>query len=216
MTFLIFDMDGVLVDTSTGHARAYQDLWERCGVAGPPYSSIAGRPTREVVEQFTRELTPTPADIEEWVAFKQQRARLRFQAGTLAFDDVVPCLKAIDRAGIAMGVATGASRETAELLLARAGITGFFRFLLTAEDVRRGKPEPEVYQRAGQRALEISGAKAGETVVIEDSDSGLRAAAAAGTKVACVRSGLRISSPGFLGSFHGLVDFACMLGVTVE
>ena len=216
MTFLIFDMDGVLVDTSTGHARAYQDLWERCGVAGPPYSRIAGRPTREVVEQFTRELSPTPADIEEWVAFKQQRARLQFQAGTLAFDDVVPCLKAIDRAGIAMGVATGASRETADVLLDRAGITGFFQFLLTAEDVRRGKPEPEVYQRAGQRALEISGAKAGETVVIEDSDSGLRAAAAAGTKVACVRSGLRISSPGFLGSFHGLVDFACMLGVTVE
>jgi HAD superfamily hydrolase (TIGR01509 family) len=216
MTFLIFDMDGVLVDTSAGHARAYHELWERCGVAGPPYSQIAGRPTREVVEQFTRELVPTPAAIEEWAAFKQQRARLQFQAGTLAFDDVVPCLNAIHRAGIAMGVATGASRETAELLLDRAGITGFFQFLLTSEDVRRGKPEPEVYQQAGQLALKISGANADQTVVVEDSDSGLRAAAAAGAKVACVRSGLRISSPGFLGSFHGLVDFACMLGVTVE
>ena len=78
MTFLIFDMDGVLVDTSAGHARAYQDLWERCGVTGPPYARIAGRPTREVVEHFTRELAPTPAAIEEWAAFKQQRARLLF------------------------------------------------------------------------------------------------------------------------------------------
>lgn len=211
MRFLIFDMDGVLVDTSPGHARAFDDLWERCGIEGPTYSRIAGRPTREVIEQFTHRLAPSPAVIEEWVAFKQQRARQLFQTGTFVFDDVVPSLTALHHAGIGMGVATGASRQTAELLLDRAGIAGFFRFLLTAEDVRQGKPEPEVYRRA----VEVSGMDAEQTMVVEDSDSGLRAAAAAGVPVACVRSGLRISSPYFVGSFRGLVDFALTIGVQV-
>jgi HAD superfamily hydrolase (TIGR01509 family) len=207
--FLIFDMDGVLVDTCQCHARAYRDLWERCGVAGPAYGHIAGRPTVEVVAETTRTLAPSAQVLAAWVAFKQQRARAYLRTGPVVYDDVQPSLAAIHRAGIGMGVATGASRETAELLLHRAGIAGFFRFVLTAEDVRHGKPDPEVYRRAA----ELSGVAAERAAVVEDSASGLEAAAAASTRVACVRTGLSISSPLFLGSFPGLVDLTRALGV---
>src|SRR6185312_6668260 len=73
--FLIFDMDGVLVDTCGLHARAYRDLWERCGVTGPAYQTIAGRPTVEVVGEATRELSPSAETLAGWVGFKQRRAR---------------------------------------------------------------------------------------------------------------------------------------------
>ena len=209
MNFLIFDMDGVLVDTCACHARAYADLWEQCGIAGPPYGVIAGRPTQEVVAHYTRALAPSPQAVAGWTAFKQQRARDYLRTGPVGYDDVLPALTAIDRAGIGMGVATGASRATARLLLDRAAIAGFFRFVLTAEDVRSGKPDPEVYRRAA----ELSGAPREGIAVVEDSVSGLESAAAAGTRMACVRSGLRIASPLFLGSFAGLLDFTRAIGV---
>lgn len=201
MKFLVFDMDGVLVDTSGCHARAYNDLWKRFGIDGPEYAAIAGRPTREVVQAYTR-------DVLEWTAFKQKRAYEYLTAEHVVFDDVQPCLEAIHRAGFRMAVATGASRTTAKMLLDRAEIAVFFEFVLTAEDVNRGKPDPEVYTKASQIA-------AAKTLVVEDSASGLEAAVAASSDVACVRSGLSIESPLFWGTYPGLLEFTRTLGVQV-
>ena len=209
MRFLIFDMDGVLVDTCGLHARAYRDLWERCGVTGPAYQTIAGRPTVEVVGEATRELSPSAEMLAGWVGFKQRRAREYLGTVPVIYGDVLPALRALDRAGIGMGVATGASRETAELLLDHASVADFFRFVLAAEDVRNGKPDPEVYRRA----VELAGVAAEQAAVVEDSASGLAAAVAAGAPVACVRSGLRIASPLFLGSFAGLIELTRAIGV---
>jgi HAD superfamily hydrolase (TIGR01509 family) len=202
VTFLVFDMDGVLVDTSECHARAYRDLWERCGVTGPPYPAIAGRPTVEVVRELVR-----AGEIGELVRFKQQRAREYMQSEDVIYADVAPALTALHAAGLGMGVATGASRATAEMLLQRAGVADYLRFVLAAEDVRAGKPDPEVYLLA----RELAGTD--DVLVIEDSASGLAAAVAAGTRVACVRSGLRVESPLFAGSFAGLPELARSLGV---
>ena len=204
MKLIVFDMDGVLVDSSPSHTRAFHDLWSRYGVEGPEYSAIAGRPTREVVAAYTR-------DIEEWVNFKQQRARDYLAAEPVTFDDVLPSLETIRQSGARMAVATGASRTTAELLLRRAGIAGYFEFVLTAEAVQAGKPDPELYRTAVERF----GAAPGDVAVVEDSAAGLEAAVAASTWVACVRTGLSIRSPYFLGSYRGLLEFAAAIGVLV-
>lgn len=202
MNFVIFDMDGVLVDTSPCHARAFADLWQRYGVDGPAYASIAGRPTREVVAAYT-------AAIEEWTEFKQSRAREYIRTEPLAFPDVLPCLEALRRAGIGMGVATGASRENAYLTLSIAGIEPFFQYVLTADDIRHGKPHPEIYLRATGLAYPA------RSIVVEDSVAGLASAAAAGVPAACVRTGLNDASPLFWGSYSSLADFARSLGVEV-
>ena len=201
MKFLVFDMDGVLVDSTPCHDRAYRDLWRHYGVAGPEYSAIAGRPTREVVAAYT-------ADIDEWAAYKQQRARQYLITEPVMFADVLPCLEALHVSGVRMGVATGASRANAELLLDRAGIAGFFQFVLTAEDISRGKPDPEIYRRAAELAGQ-------DTLVVEDSAAGLAAAAAASASVACVRTGLSHPSPFFLGSYPDLTTLTRTLGVEV-
>jgi len=211
VNFFVFDMDGILVNTTGCHRRAFLDLWRRCGIDGPEYGEIAGRPTHEVVERYTRDLAPSPADIREWVSFKQQRARAYLAAEPVAFEDTLPCLEALRRAGRRMTVATGASRVTADLLLQRAGIARFFEFVLTAEDVGSGKPDPEIYRKA----VTLAGVDPAHTVVAEDSTSGLEAAIAASTYCACVRSGLSIASPLFLGSFPDLFDFTRAFGVEI-
>lgn len=204
-------MDGVLVDSSYSHHQAYMDLWQQCGLDGPDYNEIAGRPTHEVVSTCTQHLNPTRSVLERWVTFKQERARHYLASEPVAFEDTLPCLRAIQRHGIGMAVATGASRVTAKMLLDRLAIEHFFKFVLAAEDVRNGKPHPEVYQTA----VALAGAGPEQAVVAEDSASGLKAAVAASVLVASVRSTLSIDSPLFLGSYPDLLRFCTAIGVDV-
>jgi beta-phosphoglucomutase-like phosphatase (HAD superfamily) len=73
-------------------------------------------------------------------------------------------------------VATSGTSEYAERVLTRLELKQFFRFVLTAEDVRRGKPHPEVYQLAAGRLETLPR----QMMVLEDSANGCRAAVAAG------------------------------------
>src|SRR5215475_2755249 len=143
---LIFDLDGVLVNTTPSHARAYDDLWRKLGVEGPPYEQIAGRKTSEVVAEVTTEMRPSAAQIREWVGFKQDRARRRMLTEEIVYSDTLSSLTALAREGITLALGTGASRETTDIVLRRLGLTGFFSTVVTAEDVTEGKPSPECYQ----------------------------------------------------------------------
>ena len=75
MRFLIFDMDGVLVIPAALHARAYQDLWERCGIGARVQRHCRTAHARKWSEKCTRDLAPSASALAEWVAFKQERAR---------------------------------------------------------------------------------------------------------------------------------------------
>ena len=73
---VVFDLDGVLVDTSPCHRAAFEALWREIGITGPPYESLAGRTTLQAVRDCTRALAPTEGQFREWVLFKQERARV--------------------------------------------------------------------------------------------------------------------------------------------
>lgn len=206
---LIFDMDGVLVDTSGCHRRAYEDLWIQIGVTGPSYESIAGRKTNEVIASVAAELKPSASQIEQWTDFKQTQARQCLAMETIAYSDTMPSLTAIARSGIPLALATGASRPTAELLLKRLGVFDCFRVVLTAEDVRNGKPEPEIYLNILAR-LAVHPAK---TLVIEDSLAGLHAAFASEAYVASVRTGNKVDHPRFIGAFPDVRTLTIALGI---
>ncbi len=187
MTFpfalVVFDLDGVLVASDACHARAYEELWEKLGVAGaPPYPELAGRRTRDVVaEQLAR--SGIAGDLDAGVGFKQERARQHLTTAPVVFADVAAALVRFARAA-RLAIGTGASRETAELLLARLGSRERFEVVVAAEDIARGKPAPDVYARV----FELCGVAAERALVVEDSVAGVRAALAAGAHVALVRS----------------------------
>ena len=206
-SLIIFDMDGVLADSSPCHARAYQDLWREIGVEGPQYASIMGRQTGDVIREVTRAKQPTPEQLATWVRFKQERARAYIQKETVTFPDTREVLERVKAAGTAIAVGTSASRDTAELLLNQIGIMKLIPVLVASEDVREGKPAPDTYLEAMRR----SGGTPDETLVVEDSLSGLKAATAAGTWAAAVRTDVSYAAPRFLGNFPDLRSLAARL-----
>ena len=85
-------------------------------------------------------------------------------------------LAALETAGIPKAIATSSGRRLTEACLAPFQLAPRFRFVLTSEDITRGKPDPEIYLLAAQRF----GVPPAEMLVLEDSQNGCRAAAAAG------------------------------------
>jgi len=214
MTFpfalIVFDLDGVLVASDACHARAYAELWERLGVWGAPdYSALAGRRTRDVVrEQLER--TGAAGDLEASVRFKQQRARHHLATADVAFPDAPAALARFAKAA-RLAIGTGASRETAELLIARLGSRAAFECVVAAEEVARGKPAPDVYAAVLTRC----GVAAERALVVEDSAAGVEAALAAGARVALVRAKpdvARSEAARIFASCADLIALADLLG----
>ncbi len=210
---VIFDLDGVLVGSDACHARAYEETWQRLGVLGAPaYPQLAGRRTRDVIaEQLAR--SGTGGDVEASVRFKQERARHHLATAPVVFDDTPAAVARFARAA-RLAVGTGASRETAELLLGRTGERARFETVVAAEDVARGKPSPDVYAAVLARCA----VAAERALVIEDSASGVAAALAAGTHVALVRAKANAAAtlprdPRVIGAFADLSALADALGL---
>ena len=198
--WVVFDLDGVLVDTSPCHSRAYADLWAEIGLAGPAYADIAGQKTVEVVAQVAADLTPTEEQLRSWTAFKQKRAQRYIAREDIAFADTLPALRALSAAGMPLALGTGASRQTAKAVLARLGLADFFAVVATAEDVVRGKPAPDVYEALLRRL----NADPNRALVVEDSPVGLAAALAAGAHAASVRTGHGLDHRKFIGRYADL------------
>ena len=198
---VVFDMDGVLIDSTGCHARAYQDLWPQVGLQSPPsYPEIAGIPTETVIRQYTASLHPAEAQVMEWVRFKQERAR-EYLRRTPAFPDALPVVTALARQGYSLALGTGASRITTHQLLSQTGLLPFFPTIVTADDVAEGKPAPETFARCISQAEAIPE----RSVVVEDSAAGLLAGAAAGAWTASVRTGERVVHERFLGRYSDLL-----------
>jgi len=198
---VILDMDGVLVDTSPCHRRAYDILWSHLGIDAPPYETLAGRRTLDVVREHTASLSPRAGDLEEWVRFKQATALELIASEPIVFDDTLPAVRSL-AARTSLALATGASRRATELVLDRSGIRPYLDAVVTAEDVNRGKPAPDCYLEA-MRMLGVSPDRA---VVVEDSASGLDAALGSGAWALSVRTGIGHPDPRFIGRFATLAE----------
>lgn len=209
LDLLIFDLDGVLADSSGAHAAAWSSLFEEIGLATIPYEELAGRPTLDVVRERTKALNPSESDISKWVETKQAHARKSLQDAPVTFADTAPAIEALQAAGLRLSVGTGASAETAALLLARTGVADAFETVVTAADTTNGKPDPEVFRHV----LTRTGVASERAIVIEDGLSGLESAQAAGTWSASVRSGVELTGPRFCGAYSDLGALVRGLGV---
>jgi HAD superfamily hydrolase (TIGR01509 family) len=94
-------------------------------------------------------------------------------------------LSALEEAGIPKAIASSSGWELVEEIFARFDLRSRFQFILTAEDITHGKPHPEIYLAAAERF----GIGPGEMLVLEDSQNGCRAAAAAGAYTVAVPGG---------------------------
>lgn len=171
----LFDMDGTLLDSSAVVHRVWLSWARKHGVDSKTLlASIPGVRAEDTVRRFAG---PT-LDIEretEWV----HQAELNDIEGIVPIDGIGAFIERLEPHDWA--VVTSASLELATVRL-RAATLPLPRVLVTAEDVRRGKPDPEGFLLAAQRL----GVSIGRCLVFEDSPAGVAAAKASGAHVAIV------------------------------
>jgi HAD superfamily hydrolase (TIGR01509 family) len=176
---VLFDMDGVLIDSEPTHQGAAQAVLRERGLPVPDDADwervFLGRPDRDgFVDWFAQHRVV--ADIEELLAAKEAGVATRLAEEVAPCEDGQWLARALHERGVPLALVSGARRSEIELVLRRFDLGGVFAVTVSADDVIVGKPDPEPYQR-GAAAL---GVPAAECLVIEDAVPGLRSAQAAG------------------------------------
>jgi len=177
---LLFDMDGVLVDSTAAVARAWSRWAIKQGM-DPQFVIRTAHGRTSLVS--VQELLPDATDAvhlreNRWL----EQAEIEDLADVVALPGAVELLDALPSSRFA--VVTSATRRLAEVRLQAAGLLNFTRHLVTASDIQRSKPDPEPYL-SGAAALGLPPAGC---VVVEDAPSGVRAGKAAGCRVLALRT----------------------------
>jgi beta-phosphoglucomutase len=197
---VMFDMDGVLVDSEPAHFVVTAEALAARGFPVPDDHDwdrvFLGRPDRDGFGEWFMEHR-LAGDIEAIMADKLERFKIRFSDLVTPFDDAQWLVRSLFDCGVRLALVTGARRDEANLILSSSGLDGVFEATISADDVTRGKPDPEPYL-LGAAAL---GVAAGDCLVIEDAVVGLRAAEAAGAGVIVVD---RLARPDRFGTVQPL------------
>ena len=177
---LIFDFDGLIVDTETATLDAWHLVHGEDGLAGDPgvLRAVVGHVDIQVDLWTAYPATHDRVALE--ARFLMHARRLCREAALLP--GVLDLLEAARAAGLGLAVASNSSRRHVEGHLAARGLLDRFAAVVCRDDVPRGKPAPDVYLAALSRL----GLSASDAVAFEDSLPGHEAAAAAGLSVVVV------------------------------
>ncbi len=176
---VVFDMDGVLVDAREWHYQALNRALGLFGFAISRYdhlTSYDGLPTREKLKRLTAE-QGLPQELHRLVASAKQLYTKQIIALECKpqFDKEFMFSRLASR-GYSLAVASNAIRESVELMLDRSRLLEYLVFFLSNEDVKRPKPDPEIYRVA----IERLGMAPEEVLVVEDNQYGVMAAEQSG------------------------------------
>ena len=180
----IFDWDGVIINSAAQHEISWERLANECGKTLPENHFKRGFGMKnEVIIPELLGWTTVPVEIRILSLRKEAiyREVVREQ-GMTALPGVETWLQRLREAGIPCAIGSSTHRENITTTLDVLGLEEFFSVIVTAEDVKRGKPDPEVFLTAAER-LSVEPANA---VVFEDALVGIAAAKAAGMRVVAV------------------------------
>jgi len=180
---VIFDMDGVIVNSEPLHERAFREVFDEMGYGdthGMNFAAYYGRSDRALWQDFVAKHHP-PQSFEELVALKQHRFIEILRRERPIFPEV-PGLLAALQTHYVLALASGSNHKVIQEVLALDGLGRFFRAIASVQDVGRNKPAPDVFLHAA-RLLRM---RPEECVVIEDSAVGVEAGRAAGMGVIAV------------------------------
>ncbi len=177
---MVFDMDGVIVDSTAVHTEAWRRYLEDQEVEAEDIGPrMLGKHNADIVRDLFGPAVLTDEAVAEHGRRKEMlyREMMKPELPRLLVPGI---LEFLDRnRDVAMAVASNAEPENVEFILNRAGIRDRFRVIINGHDVGRPKPDPEIYLTAAARL----GVHPADCVVFEDSHTGIAAAKAAGTRV---------------------------------
>lgn len=176
---VIFDMDGVIVDTEPVHSYAYFQHFAELNidVSKDMFTSFMGNSTRNTFQKL-KEMFPIDGEVEDLI----QRKRFLFND---AFDNkedlyliegVERLIQDLHQNGMQLILASSAAKVTIERVFKRFNLHQYFTHIVSGEDFPNSKPHPAIFEYAASLSI----APKENCVVIEDSTNGIRAAKAAG------------------------------------
>ena len=190
---VIFDFDGIIVDTEPLHYRAFQEILTPLGLG---YSwqdylnHYIGFDDRDALRDTFKSGGKTLADGDLRVLIEEKGAAFHriVASGVVAYRGVLELIRSLG-GEIPLALCSGALPSDIDPILMQLGITGIFDVIVTAADVRASKPDPESYALAVTRLVSMypaTGIKAGNCLAIEDTPAGIASAKGAGLKVMAV------------------------------
>jgi beta-phosphoglucomutase len=178
---VIFDMDGTLIEAKDWHYHALNEALEIFGATisrEEHETTFDGLPTKVKLE-ILNESGRIPAHLNSTIsAVKQERTLREIARECYPRVEQLLMMSWLKERGFKIAVATNSIRATAEVMLKSAGLFGYLDALVTNEDVKVSKPDPEMFALTAVKL----GVEPKECLVIEDHEYGLRAAELAGCK----------------------------------
>jgi HAD superfamily hydrolase (TIGR01509 family) len=184
---IIFDMDGVIVDSEPIHERAFLELFSELGYAenhGIDFVAYYGRSDRALLVDFFAQ-HQVPYSLDELIA-RKQRHFLEILERERPIFPAIPALVAKLSRQYPLAIASGSNHTVINAVVEMGALRPFFSVLVSVHDVAKPKPAPDVFLRAA----ELLKAAPAECCVIEDAAVGVEAAVAAGMKVIAITNSL--------------------------
>jgi len=175
---VVFDMDGVIVDSEPLHHKAYQNMFNDVNIEVPNtlYESFTGQATLPIC-QTLRDTFNLNESAEELVAIKRKHFKYLFDNDDSfkLIDGVLELIQDYHNNGLKLVLASSASMPNINRIFTRFNLNPYFIAKLSGADLKASKPHPEIFINAAK----ASGFKREECMVIEDSTNGIKAANAA-------------------------------------
>jgi len=188
---VLWDMDGTLVDSEELHWRAWRETMadEGISITHDQFLSSFGQRNDSIIPLWLG-ADAGPEQVRKIEIAKEDRFRgMVRDAGVLPLPGAVAWVNRLSEGGWLQAVASSAPRANVEAVLGEMGTASHFQAIVSAEDVRRGKPDPEVYLLAASRLRALPD----RCIVVEDAAAGLEGARRAGmSSIGVSRSGPRL------------------------
>lgn len=181
---VIFDMDGLMIDSERVTFEGYQHVMKKMGleITRDFYLTLLGKPIKGIYQRFYDAYGndfPIEAVIKE---VHQYMADLFETEGVPLKPGLSQLLEYLKAHQYRTIVATSSNRDRVDKILARAGITAYFDDSICGDEVTKGKPDPEVFLKSCEKL----GITPDQAIVLEDSEAGILAASRAKIQVLCV------------------------------
>ena len=175
---VVFDMDGVVIDSHPAHRAAWKNFLESIGRTASDRELdfiLDGRKRDEILEYFLGQL-----DSKQMAEYGHRKDELLRSHGSRLepMTGVVEFLDLLRNSGVRMALATSASSRRACRTLEELGIVQYFDTVVTGDEVAAGKPDPAIYRLAADRMQESPDS----LLAVEDAVSGVKAARGAGMR----------------------------------
>lgn len=182
---VVFDCDGVILDSEPLSERAWRETLDEFGVElGESFDRWVGTTDRAIADHYADTADATPDQLLDRNA--AILVDMVEREGVSVFDDTMRAIERVQTTGVRTAVATNSERWRLEALLAAAGLLDRFDTTVSSDDVIDPKPAPDVYVRVA----ELLDVEPGRVLVVEDSPAGVAAARAAGMRVVAVDRGV--------------------------